>query len=85
MSYAFSVGPAAWLEISQVGTRVPGGGEYGEDVVISHAFVESLTPDVRTARGFVEVAEAEAPEGWIGWTVEDVEGVPTRAWTVPAE
>jgi hypothetical protein len=84
MSYAFKPADADWIEISEAGSLLPGGGEMGEDVVISHAFVESLASENRVSRGFVEVAETEAPEVWTGWTIEDVDGVPTRAWQVPA-
>lgn len=85
MSFAFKPQGGVWIEISEAGTMLPGGGEFGEDVVVSHAFVASLPPETRELRGLAEVAETEVPEGWIGWTVDDVDGVPTRVWTVPAE
>lgn len=84
MSFAYKPAGADWIEISEAGTLLPGGGEFGEDVVASHAFVASLPPETRAVRGLIEVAETEPPEGWIGWTIEDVDGVPTRIWTVPA-
>lgn len=85
MSFAFKPQGGDWIEISEAGTMLPGGGEFGEDVVVSHAFVASLSPETRAARGLVEVAETAPPENVLGWTVEDVDGVPTRIWTVPAE
>lgn len=85
MSFAFEIADGAWIEIDQVGTVLPGGGELGEDVRVSQAFVVSLPPDTRAARGFVEVVETEAPEGWIGWTVEDVGGLPTRVYQTAPE
>jgi len=82
MTHAFKPTGGAWIEISQAGTRLTGAGESGEDVVVSEAFVSSLSSEVRTARGFVEVVETEQPEDAIGWTIEDVDGAPTRAWIV---
>lgn len=84
MSFAFKTAAGVWIEIEQAGSLLPGGGEQGEDVRLSDAFVMSLPEDTRAERGFIEVVETEAPEGWIGWTIEDVEGAPTRAWqTLP--
>lgn len=80
MSFAFKTADDVWIEISQAGTVLPGGGESGEDVRLSDAFVVSLPEETRAARGFVEVVETDPPEGWTGWTIEDVEGAPTRAW-----
>lgn len=85
MSFAYKPADAEWIEISEAGSLLPGGGEFGEDVVVSHAFIASLSPETQAARGFLEVAETEPPEGWTGWMIEDVDGVPTRTWTVPAE
>lgn len=82
MSHAFKPTGGVWIEIGQSGTRLTGAGESGEDVVVSDAFVASLPSEVRTARGFVEVVETEQPEGAIGWTIEDVDGAPTRSWIV---
>lgn len=84
MRFAFETAPEAWLEISEAGTLVPGGGEHGEDVILSHAFLESLPVEVRALRGFIEITETEAPEGWIGWSIQGVDGAPTRVWEVPA-
>jgi hypothetical protein len=84
MSFAFKPLGGEWVEIEQGGTRLQGGGEDGEDVIVSHAFVESLPFEMRDDRGFIEVAEVAQPEGEIvvGWTVQDVDGVPTRVWTI---
>lgn len=81
-SYAYKPADAEWIEIGQTGTALPGAGEFGEDVVMSHAFVESLPTGLRTERGFVEVVESERPDGAIGQGVEDVDGVPTRVWII---
>jgi hypothetical protein len=82
MSFAFKPADADWIEIGENGTELPGGGEFGESVVMSHAFVTSLPTETRAARGFVEVVESERPEGAIGQGVEDVDGVPTRLWII---
>jgi hypothetical protein len=83
MSFAFKPPGGAWIEISEAGTLLPGGGENGEDVRLSQAFVLSLGTPQRLARGFYEVGETEAPDGAIGWTIEDADGLPVRAWILP--
>ncbi len=84
MSFAFKPpGGDAWIEISEAGTLLPGGGENGETVRLSQAFVMSLSLGQRLARGFLEVTETEAPEGAVGWTIGDVDGLPVRVWTLP--
>lgn len=82
MSYAFNVLEDGWVEISPAGTLAPGAGEFGEDIVVSDGFIASLSAEARAERGFVEVVETAEPEGSsvIGWTVEDLEGLPTRVW-----
>lgn len=85
MNYAFKPVDGDWILISQSGTMLPGAGELGEDVVMSHAFVASLPTETRETRGFLEVVETEPPEGAVDWTIADVDGLPTQAWTVPAE
>ena len=82
MSFAFKPPGGDWIEISEAGTLLPGGGETGEDVRLSHAFVLSLSPVQRLARGFYEVGETVPPDGWVGWTIADVDGLPVRAWQV---
>lgn len=83
MSFAFKPPGGEWIEISEAGTLLPGGGESGEDVRLSQAFVLSLSAPQRLARGFYEVGETAAPEGAIGWTIGDDDGLPVRVWTVP--
>lgn len=85
MSYAFKPAGGDWIEIGEAGTLLPGGGENGEDVRLSHAFVGSLTLAQRLARGFAEVGETPQPENAIGWTIGDVDGLPVRVWTVAGE
>lgn len=80
MKFAFKPVDADWIEISADGVILPGGGESGEDVRLSRAFVESLPPETRVERGFIEVDEPAPPEHWIGWTIGDVDGVPTVIW-----
>lgn len=84
MKFAFEVSPAEWVEISEAGTLLVNGGEDGEPVRLSHAFVASLSEPERAARNFIEIAEPDPPEGWIGWTIGDVEGVPTVIWQTEA-
>lgn len=86
-SFAFKPADADWIEIGEAGTRLPGAGEFGEDVVMSHAFVLSLPEEARAVRGFVPVVIPDPPEGKtvIGWTTGDVDGVPTRIWQIEPE
>jgi hypothetical protein len=83
-AFAFKPVDGAWIEITDAGVRLPGGGEGGEDVVMSRAFVESLPEGARLARGFLAVIETPLPEEGvvIGQTIEDVDGVPTRTWVL---
>ena len=85
MSYAWRTPEGDWIEI--VGEVVlPGGGEDASDVRVYPLFVENLGPGVRALRGFVEVVEADPPTDAhvVGRSVEDVDGVPTRAWQIEA-
>lgn len=83
MSFAFKPPGGDWIEISEAGTLLPGGGESGEDVRLSHAFALSLSTPQRLSRGFYEVIESDMPEGAIGWTIGDADGLPERVWTLP--
>lgn len=84
MTYAFKPAGGDWIEIVATGALLPGAGEFGEDIVMSDAFAQSLSSAARAARGFVAVVETDPPEEGVvtGSRIEDVAGVPTRAWTV---
>lgn len=85
MSFAFKPSGGQWIEIEECGTLLPGGGENGEDVVVSHAFVASLPLPVRAVRGLAAVSEPPRPPEAIGWTIGEVDGLPVRVWTLPEE
>lgn len=89
MTYAFKTEAGAWIEV-RGDTWLPGFGEatadgVRHDVLVSEAWAASLSPQVRAARGLVDVVETDPPADVTvtvtGDTVIDVDGVPTRSWT----
>lgn len=86
MRSAFKPVDGDWIEILPAGVELPGAGEDGEDVVMSAAFVASLPPEARAARGFAEVVLTEAPALPPGLSavaeLVDVDGEPVEAWSI---
>lgn len=86
MTFAFKPAGGAWIEIAG-DTLLPGFGEpdgddVRHDVMVSEAFVASLSGAVRAARGLVAVVEPDRPVGMVitGQSIVDVNGVPTRQY-----
>jgi hypothetical protein len=83
MTFAFKTAEGEWLEVT--GALLPGFGEPDPDgvrhgVTVSEAFVASLPPEIRAARGLAEIVEAEPPAGVVitDKRLVDVAGVPHR-------
>ncbi len=79
MTFAFK-GPDGWIEIAGEvvlpGFGEPGAGGHRDDTRITPAFVDSLSPQDRTARGLVEIIESAS--------VVDIAGAPHRQYQTAA-